>query len=325
MQKRIVFTKPYSQLLGKKIKVSLTVASLKEAYTHKGTWGFQEVYVSGINVIGINEKGEFAEAVVHFEDQLPQYMILERDEVEKLVENGFYEDKSANALFLMEEAYDKLKERDAILWQIMSELETDKVPYEIAITYNGWQVGITLKNGSFISAALHDKSIKNEDFAIELMGALTYEEAESTNCSFRIDTQALVKDFESYFEVVKRMTWCFRNNSYIYKEDEKQWADFTRGAYEDAYNRLVDKLEEHYGASIYIRKMRRDDYAVEHSWFIFYITDGFTCHNRPVKNYNYVFEYDAPTKHVRLLDEEMPIELVCEVVGFFHKWGDYIG
>ena len=85
-------------------------------------------------------------------------------------------------------------------------LDEAGVPYTRNPIWGGEQIRI----GALCDAVCHNFSYGNEDDLLEIMGALTKEEME-------LDS---VLGWLTPEEVAKRFEYCYRNNTYVYCEEE---------------------------------------------------------------------------------------------------------
>lgn len=85
-------------------------------------------------------------------------------------------------------------------------LDKAKVPYIRNSIWDGEQIRI----GTLCDAVCHNFSYGNEDNLLEIMGAVTEEEDEFGD----------VLGFLTPEEVAKRFEYCYRNNTYVYCEEE---------------------------------------------------------------------------------------------------------
>ena len=85
-------------------------------------------------------------------------------------------------------------------------LDEAKVPYIRNSIWDGEQIRI----GTLCDAVCHNFSYGNEDNLLEIMGAVAEEEGES----------GIILGFLTPEEVAKRFEYCYRNNTYVYCEEE---------------------------------------------------------------------------------------------------------
>lgn len=86
-------------------------------------------------------------------------------------------------------------------------LDEVKVPYTRNPIWDGEQIRI----GTLCDAVCHNFSYGNEDDLLEIMGAVTEEEAEDNSG---------VLGYLTPEEVAKRFEYCYRNNTDTYCEEE---------------------------------------------------------------------------------------------------------
>lgn len=85
-------------------------------------------------------------------------------------------------------------------------LDEAKVPYTRNPIWNGEQIRI----GALCDAVCHNFSYGNEDDLLEIMGALTEEEAENDS----------VLGWLTPEEVAERFVYCYKHNTSTYREEE---------------------------------------------------------------------------------------------------------
>lgn len=85
-------------------------------------------------------------------------------------------------------------------------LDEADIPYTKNPIWGGEQIRI----GALCDAVCHSFSYGNEDDLLEIMGAVTEEEAEDGN----------VLGYLTPEEVAKRFIYCYKNNTETYREEE---------------------------------------------------------------------------------------------------------
>ena len=86
-------------------------------------------------------------------------------------------------------------------------LDEAKVPYIRNSIWDGEQIRL----GTLCIAVCHSLSSGNEDNLLEIMGAVAEGEGES----------GIILGFLTPEEVAKRFEYCYRNNTYVYREESK--------------------------------------------------------------------------------------------------------